>query len=64
MCADRQEKEVMQYADDAHMMLVDASNFSPLKRRYWEKKHKRILDLELQEGSSAPKSPQVPIPSD
>lgn len=61
---DRREEEAMRLADDAHTMIVDASNFSPNKRRYWERKQKRILDLaDIDEGSSAPEPPQAQTPS-
>lgn len=56
--AERREEEVMQHPNDARTMSVDAFKFFPLKRHYWENKHKRILDLvDIAKESSAPEPP-------
>jgi hypothetical protein len=61
---ERREEAAMQRVDDARTMMVDAFKFSPIKKRYWEKKQKRILALaDIDEGSSAPEPPQAQTPS-
>ena len=60
--AEQRAEEIQKRAEDAHTMQVDLRIFTPNKAAYWKRKQQRIIDMELEQGSSVPAHPQAPTP--